>query len=355
MESTYVPLVDSRRVARDTRRVATRKPARAKPRPRGPLSPARFRRLLRALGASRDSSAFARLRAAYAEPHRAYHTAEHVAACLRLFDEPDVKACATHPDEVEAALWFHDAVYDTHASDNEAKSAAMASEALADAGVAAEVVARIAGHVRATQHHDAATADGALVVDIDLSILGADTATFARFDDAIRREYAWVDDAAFEEGRRAVLRRFAERPKLYVTPLLRDRFEARARKNLAWRLAPYRVLETVDDDGAFHRETTFTVLGGPIGKALLTFTGSLEDSMFADQKVYSGVRWVELDPDGVHLRVHGYQGPFERVPIPGALASVCPECGGTGQVPDSLDNYVYDPYGMAPCPSCTKR
>jgi hypothetical protein len=34
---------------------------------------------------------------------------------------------------------------------------------------------------------------------------------------------------------------------------------------------------------------------------------------------------------------------------------VCPECNGTGMVPDSIDNYVYDPYGMAPCPVCSER
>lgn len=31
----------------------------------------------------------------------------------------------------------------------------------------------------------------------------------------------------------------------------------------------------------------------------------------------------------------------------------CADCDGTGYVPDSIDNYTYDPFCMAPCPSCS--
>ena len=43
-------------------------------------------------------------------PAERFATASHIAACLRLLDR--VNAEAARPDEVEAALWFHDAVYD---------------------------------------------------------------------------------------------------------------------------------------------------------------------------------------------------------------------------------------------------
>lgn len=198
------------------------------------LPDGRFRDLWRALGArghARD--ALERLRVAYDEPHRAYHTAAHIGACLRLLDDPLVRPLATRIEEVEAALWFHDAVYDTHASDNEEQSALLADEILRSAGVAADVVARIATYIRATESHAAGSPDAEVVVDVDLSILGEDPAVFARFEDEIRREYAWVDDASYARGRAAVLRRFQERPFIYATSLFRARLEARARANIA--------------------------------------------------------------------------------------------------------------------------
>lgn len=202
------------------------------------LDGGRFSRAWRALGArGGGEDVFALLSAAYGEPHRAYHGAAHVEACLRLVDDPEVRALAARPAEVEAALWFHDAVYDTRAQDNEERSARLAEEHLSRAGASPEAVRRVAAHVRATKDHAAASPDGQLVVDVDLSILGEAPAAFARFEDEIRREYAWVDEAAYRAGRAAVLRRFAERPELYGTSALRDRYEAQARANLAAALA----------------------------------------------------------------------------------------------------------------------
>ena len=198
------------------------------------LPSVRFQSLWQTLGAEGHSGDVLRqLRAAYAEPHRAYHGARHIGACLRLLDDPAVKALATRLDEVEAAIWFHDAIYDPRATDNEERSAQMAEARLGDAGVAPEVVARIASYVRATKHHSADSPDGDLVIDVDLSILGEAPHVFTRFEDEIRREYAWVEEAAYAAGRAAVLLRFDEREHIYRSPLFRDRYESNARKNIA--------------------------------------------------------------------------------------------------------------------------
>lgn len=131
------------------------------------LPDGRFRDLWRALGArghARD--ALERLRVAYDEPHCVYHTAAHIGACLRVLDDPLVRPLATRIEEVEAALWFHDAVYDTHASDNEEQSALLADEILRSAGVAVDVVARIATYIRATESHAAGSPDAKVVVNV---------------------------------------------------------------------------------------------------------------------------------------------------------------------------------------------
>ncbi len=209
-------------------------PGRARSAARTLLPDDRFRAWWASLGAEGlGAEVLERLREAYDEPHRAYHTARHVGACLAVLDEEAVAALPERPAEVEAALWFHDAVYDTHAHDNEERSAAWAEECLAVAGVDPRVAARIGDHVRATRTHAAASSDGQLVVDIDLSILGAEDVVFDRFEEEIRLEYAWVEQAAFAAGRSAVLRRFLDRPAIYATALFRERHEARARANIA--------------------------------------------------------------------------------------------------------------------------
>jgi predicted metal-dependent HD superfamily phosphohydrolase len=188
----------------------------------------RFSSLFERLDAQGDPRPiFERLRAAYAEPHRAYHNAHHIDACLRWADEVGAN------DEVEAALWFHDAVYDTRARDNEEKSAELVLESLRGA----EGAGRIAAHVRATKSHQSTSPDTALVLDIDLSILGADEETYARFEQQIREEYSWVDPAAYAAGRSAVLSGFLARERIYVTDDFRDRLEEQARRNLEWALS----------------------------------------------------------------------------------------------------------------------
>ena len=64
-----------------------------------------------------DRSLCDALLARYSEPHRRYHTLQHLAECFAAFDE--IADLAQHPADVELALWFHDAIYDTRRSDNE--------------------------------------------------------------------------------------------------------------------------------------------------------------------------------------------------------------------------------------------
>ena len=195
------------------------------------FSPERWRDLMSALDLGAQDETYAALAAAYGARGRHYHNQDHIAACLALLDEQ--AALAERPAEAELALWFHDAVYSTKAFDNEAKSADWAAEFLTAAGAEAAVVSRVRAHVLATKHDAAPPAgDSALVVDIDLSILGREPAVFDAFDRAIRKEYAWVPGFLYRQKRRQLLQHLLDRPVLYATPALRDRFEAPARANL---------------------------------------------------------------------------------------------------------------------------
>lgn len=174
----------------------------------------------------------ARLLAAYSEPHRRYHSVRHLEECLGHLE--DAIGLAHRPGEVELALWFHDAVYEPRATDNEQRSAAWAARSLAGNGVDAPTVERVRALILATSHAALpAGADQALLVDLDLAILGASPERFAEYERQVREEYRWVPAFIYRWKRRQLLQSFLARPVLYHTPLLRDRFERQARANLA--------------------------------------------------------------------------------------------------------------------------
>lgn len=184
------------------------------------------------------ATVFDELAARYNEAHRAYHNLNHIANCLiTLESAADLTERLT---EVEAAVWFHDAVYDPRRADNEARSAALAERLLGRAGVAAPVVARIAEQIRLTTHQrDDLTGDAAVLCDVDLSILGAPPERFAAYDAAIREEYAWVPDGGYRAGRGRLLVRFLDRPRIYQTEHFHARLEDAARVNLMRALKLY--------------------------------------------------------------------------------------------------------------------
>lgn len=166
----------------------------------------------------------------HAETQRHYHCAEHIEAVLRHLAALDAATPAT-----ELAAFFHDAVYEPTASDNEEQSALLAVEQLTALGLDAALVAEVAAVIRATAGHvlpAGASPEMAAFLDADLSILGADPDTYAAYALAIRREYAHLSDGDFRRGRAQVLRHFADRAQLYFTPAGQARWEATARENL---------------------------------------------------------------------------------------------------------------------------
>ena len=181
------------------------------------------------------------LSALYRAEDRHYHNLAHIEAMLAL--AADYRALLSDPEAVEAAIWFHDAIYDSEAKDNEARSAALAKEKLAGR-IDAERLDRIGAMILATATHqlprfddDAATRDASLFLDMDLSILGAAPDAFDVYERAVRREYGWVEEPMWRAGRGAVLKDFLARPRIFLTEEFRRRFEPQARLNMARSLA----------------------------------------------------------------------------------------------------------------------
>ena len=175
----------------------------------------------------------------YRQPHRRYHTLEHVAAVVR-----DVEALggALDPAEraqVALAACAHDVVYDGNAGADERASADWAHAALRAAGVAEPAARRVAELVLLTADHTAGADDAAAAVllDADLAVLAAEPAGYSRYVAAVRAEYAHVPDEGWRAGRSAVLRSLLDRDPLYLGAGARARWQDAARANLRAELA----------------------------------------------------------------------------------------------------------------------
>jgi predicted metal-dependent HD superfamily phosphohydrolase len=171
--------------------------------------------------------------ARYGEPHRRYHDLDHARAVAR-----DSVLLVPLSDQERAVLVLaacaHDVVYDAVPGTDEQRSADWAREWLGRSGLAA-VADRVAELVLMTIKH-AADPDDAVacaLLDADLSVLGSSPIDYDAYAAAVRQEYSAVSDEAWRTGRSRVLGSLLERDKLFLTPAGRDRWEARARRNLA--------------------------------------------------------------------------------------------------------------------------
>jgi predicted metal-dependent HD superfamily phosphohydrolase len=181
------------------------------------------------------------LLARYGEPHRHYHALAHIKTVLTeatlLAEELDLDVADR--EVLVLAVCAHDVVYDGRPGDDERASAAWARTQLADAGVDEDVVARVGDLILATINHQADVEDGAadVLLDADLSILGASLEAYDAYTVAVRQEYSQVPDRLWRAGRTEVLSRLLDREHLYRTPGGRGRWEAAARANIQRELA----------------------------------------------------------------------------------------------------------------------
>lgn len=202
-----------------------------------------WRNAWRGLGVSNpDEALFHQLVVCYSEPHRRYHTLQHLSECLAGFET--VRPFAEHPDEVVVALFFHDAIYQPRNKNNEAESARWASESVLARGLPDTVASRIRALVMATKHDAVPVGrDAAVLVDTDLAILGAVPERFAEYERQVRDEYSGVPGPIYRRERRKILQAFADRPNIYRTETFRASHEEQARENISRSLAQLRFLK----------------------------------------------------------------------------------------------------------------
>ena len=181
-------------------------------------------------------------RCSYETPGRHYHTWEHVRECLeklRLF------SCAS-PRNVFLAILFHDAVYVAGRQDNEEQSAALAVATLENYSVVPrEDVAAVRHMIIATSEHHVSEnmdEDSRVLLDIDMSILGAEPARYRRYAEDVQTEFAPLvpETRRYRMGRLRFLQGLAFRAHLFATTLGRERWETAARENIRWEIGELR-------------------------------------------------------------------------------------------------------------------
>lgn len=191
------------------------------------------------LDAGPAGEVFADVVARYGEPQRHYHTVAHLEAVLAMADALGTGAPRA---DTRLAIWFHDVIYDPTAADNEDLSAALARRQLSRLGVGSATIAAVERMILATKtHRPSEDPEADLLLDADLSVLGAPQPVYDRYAAAIRLEYAHVSDDAYRSGRAQVLESFLDRPRIYLTPAGAAQLDAPARVNLQRELATLRL------------------------------------------------------------------------------------------------------------------
>ena len=199
----------------------------------------RWGTLLQSLNLKDSNDVYSKLVTAYSEPHKYYHTDKHISACLKYLDVAG--EFSDKKDEVELAIWFHDAIYKTFSSNNEENSAIWAKNFLDSNKCNRELIERVYKLIIATSHnHEINTKDESLLVDIDLTILGEDQETYRQYQVAIRKEYKLIPNFIYRKKRVQILKNFLNRKSIYSNAFFIERLERQARENISNEIRRYK-------------------------------------------------------------------------------------------------------------------
>jgi predicted metal-dependent HD superfamily phosphohydrolase len=192
----------------------------------------KYKEMWVALGLSENNDIGVDFALAYDEPHRHYHTQQHLKECMVLLDKFEDKF--SRPAEVKLALYFHDIIYDPKSNTNEIESAARAVNFLRSINAPDTLQQRIHDLVMMTATHTPPFMDydAYLMKDIDLAILGSGPDRFKEYQAQIRKEFKHVDTHAFIQARNEFLKKFLDYDTIFNTRYFRGHYEVTARKNI---------------------------------------------------------------------------------------------------------------------------
>lgn len=167
----------------------------------------------------------------HTEKQRHYHDLSHLYNLYLVKNE--YENCLKNPSLIEAAIWFHDAIYIPQNKDNEVKSAELAVEVLNNKNLPFDLK-DLKLLIESTAKHQPLKNDTDFhyFLDFDLGILAADTAIYQKYVDAIRQEYSMYPTFLYKIGRKKVLKSFLKRERIYFSEVFFEKYEKQARENI---------------------------------------------------------------------------------------------------------------------------
>ena len=179
---------------------------------------------------SKDKKLISKLWEELAQAHsgsdRHYHTLQHLEHIYK-----ELEAIKITP-RLAFGTFYHDIIYDAKRNDNEKQSALLAQKRLEQLNIPTELTQKVSQLIIETKTHKASSAENALFLDADLSILGSSTINYKAYAQNVRKEYAIYSDITYFSGRKKVLKHFLEQKKIYKTEHFYDKYEKQARVNL---------------------------------------------------------------------------------------------------------------------------
>ncbi len=138
----------------------------------------------------------------YNEPHRFYHTIDHIKEVLGYLQ--------THIDsnELFLATIFHDIIYDPKAKNNEEASATLFMKEAATAPISDKAKQEVRQMILDTAHHQPSSDLSKVFIEADLSILNQSFDKLLDYERKIFCEYQFVDYKIYKAKRIEVLQHY---------------------------------------------------------------------------------------------------------------------------------------------------
>ncbi|MBK8397971.1 MAG: HD domain-containing protein [Leptospiraceae bacterium] len=171
----------------------------------------------------------------YSESNRDYHNLRHIREMLENLNKY-AEHIIDYPLLYISCL-YHDIVYDTHASDNEEKSAEYLERDFGSylSNEKLEICKKLILGTKKHEHLED-DFDNKIFLDSDLLILGRDRNRYIEYMDSIRKEYEWVEKEFYKQERTKILKKFLERDRIYFTDEIFKQYENRARENIKFEI-----------------------------------------------------------------------------------------------------------------------
>ena len=170
--------------------------------------------------------------AAYSANGRFYHTLTHIQHMFTIADQ--LQAVTTDFTAVQLAIWFHDAIYQLNAIDNEILSADLFMT-LSESVIQPAIRQQVYQHIIATLHNGSQMLDhdSRYMVDIDLSSFGLPWEKFLQNSRHVREEMRHIPDEEFYPKQYRFQQSLLKHGRFYQTDYFFRNYEQSALNNIA--------------------------------------------------------------------------------------------------------------------------